>query len=708
MPLSVFIDSTAVTLPFVRQSGKPGSERVTRAARQAFDESVSRQILVSLVAIKIAGLILIFDVAGLLSFELPKALFSRAMEWLIAGTLLITVLRYGPGIMPRTRLHLAVGAIVLVNALSTLFAENRYIALFGDEDHYLGFTYIVDMAVLYLAVAAAFRRLADWALFGGILAFVTAVVLGYASLQYRGLDPLRWNVDPQSSTFSTLGDADTLGRYLSLTFGASIGLAALGRGDAAPAVRLAAAVVALVVLAAAALSTVRGTLLGLAAILAFLPFVYLRMRGGARQDVAFAAIGAAAIVALLAVLLALTPVGAKAQSVLRDPGTAIRLGLFDTALRALSDRPLLGYGPDNFAVAYPRYRQPGGTTVGILDHDAHNWFFQTAATTGGLGLLALVVAIVLSVLQLWTTLRGQAGSLAALVLLASVGYWVQASTTIASVGIDWFPYLALGAVATMGQRPGFSSTAIPNVRSVAMVALVAVVAAAGSLTGIFAFQANRDVAVAAGQKNARPDVAIAAAEFAIRGDPGRAIYWYWLGRAADARQDWVRSAAAYREAASRSPYEPTYWTHLAESLVREAQRRGEPGLSSAAIAAARKATEVDPNDPVSHAALAETTYTLGDYELSLHAAVRAIELWPAGNNDALAARAALRVSDLTQARALLETAVRLRDTAVLHLALGQVALKLNDRETARAHAKRTLELAPGDRDAQNILTAIGD
>lgn len=682
------------------------SARRAAATPSAFDHSIVQQVLVSLVAIKIAGLVLIFDPAGLLSFELPKSLFSRATEWLIAGALLIAFLRYGVGIIPRTRLHFAVAALVVVSAVSTLFAENRYIALFGEEDHHLGLTFVLDMAVMYLAVAVAFRRFDDWALVGGILAFATALVLAYAAVQYLGLDPIGWNVDPRISTFSTFGDANTLGRYLSLIFGASVGVAALGRGQTSTAVRIFAAVLALAVLAAAALSTVKGTLLGMAAVLVALPFVYLRMRGAARRDLALAALGSVAIVAGLAALLAFTPVGAKAQNVLRDPGTPLRLRLFDSAFHAFLDRPLLGYGPDNFAAAYPRYRQPGGTTVGILDNDAHNWVFQTAATTGALGLLALIAAILMSLLELWKFLPRRANALGPALLLASIGYWVHASTTIGSPGLDWFPYLAFGAVATMGKRSELSPPLVRNASVMPVVlAVIVMVVAAGSLSGISAFLANRDVAFAAAEVNVRPQLAIAAAESAVKRDPGRAVYWYWLGRVRDSQEEWTASAAAYTEAATRAPYERAYWARIAQSLTREAERNGETGTAAAAIAAARRGTEIDPNEPLAHIALAETAYALGEYDLSLRAAINAIALWPGADNDALAARAAARASNLPQARILLEQALRLRDSATLHLALAQVALKFGDRETARTEAKRTLELAPGNTEAQQILSA---
>jgi len=678
-------------------------------ATSAFDRSVIQQVLVSLVAIKIAGLVLIFDPAGLISFELPKSLFSRAMEWLVAGALLIALARYGLRIIPRSRLHVAVAAIVVVSALSTLFAENRYVALFGEENHYLGLTFVLDMALLYVAVAVAFRHREDWALLGGIMAFATTLVLAYAAIQYRGLDPLGWSVNARSSTFSTLGDADTLGRYFSLVFGASAGVAVAGRGRIPTGLRMLGAALALAVLGAAALSTVRGTFLGIAAVLFAVPFVYLRTRDSGRRARAMAAIGAVAIVAGLAGLLAFAPVGAKAQTVLRDPGTAIRLRLFDSAARAALDRPLLGYGPDNFAVAYPRYRRPDGTTVGVLDSDAHNWLFQTAATTGALGLLALVVAILMSLLTLWNGLTRRAGALGPALLLASIAYWTHAATTIASPGVDWFPYLAFGGVASMANRGADDPQRMRKRSAGALVlaAVIGVLAFSGSVGGVSAFLANRDGAVAAAGARARPERAVTAAGSALARDGGRAVYWYWLGRAEESQERWTAAAAAYAEAAARAPYERAYWARIAQSLTREATRTGAADARDAAIGAARRGTEVDPNDPSTHLALAETAYALGEYDLSLGAAIDAIRLWPGGDNDAPAARAAAHVADLPRARSLLEGVLRVRDSAPLHLALAQVALKQGDRETARREASRTLELAPGNTAAREVLSAAG-
>ncbi|MGH2500582.1 MAG: hypothetical protein ACRDF0_10905, partial [Candidatus Limnocylindria bacterium] len=199
-----------------------------RAADDPFSGSVLRSALVALVSLKIMGLLLIFDPGGAQAFDLPKSLFSRAVEWLIAATLLLSLASFGPRIVPRTRLHAAAAAVLLATALSAAFAEQRYLALFGEQERYLGLTFVVDMALLYLAVAVAFRDRADWALLSVALALASVVVCAYALLQAFGLDPVRWS-GPASLAFSTLGHNNFLGQFLSVAFAAAAAFAVLPR-----------------------------------------------------------------------------------------------------------------------------------------------------------------------------------------------------------------------------------------------------------------------------------------------------------------------------------------------------------------------------------------------------------------------------------------------------------------------------------------------
>src|SRR2546423_216370 len=117
-------------------------------AGRGFDSSWLRWLIVGLVALEVAGIILVFEASNIGSFDLVKSLYSRGTEWLIAATIGIALVRYGPSIVPRTRLHAFVIAYLLAAVVSAAFAENVTFALFGDDHRYLGVTFFADMAIL--------------------------------------------------------------------------------------------------------------------------------------------------------------------------------------------------------------------------------------------------------------------------------------------------------------------------------------------------------------------------------------------------------------------------------------------------------------------------------------------------------------------------------------------------------------------------------
>jgi hypothetical protein len=94
-------------------------------------------------------------------------------------------------------------------------------------------------------------------------------------------------------------------------------------------------------------------------------------------------------------------------------------------------------------------------------------------------------------------------------------------------------------------------------------------------------------------------------------------------------------ASAYREAASRGPYEAVYWANLARARARIAG--SDATLRDESIGAARQATIVDPNAPVGHVALAEIATAFGHCDLARAEAARAAALEP--GHDELVSRA---------------------------------------------------------------------
>src|SRR3989442_14026794 len=140
----------------------------SRRARDAapregeFTGSFAHQALLWLVALKLLGLIVVFSTVVQFGFDLPKSLWSKALEWPMAAILAIALLRYGTAIVPRTRLHVLVAAFVAANVGAAVFPPATYVALFGLPNRYLGLPYVADMAVLLPRPPGAPPRRSDW------------------------------------------------------------------------------------------------------------------------------------------------------------------------------------------------------------------------------------------------------------------------------------------------------------------------------------------------------------------------------------------------------------------------------------------------------------------------------------------------------------------------------------------------------------------
>jgi O-antigen ligase/cytochrome c-type biogenesis protein CcmH/NrfG len=661
-----------------------------------------------LVALKVAGIIVILDPTGLDAFHLAKSLFSRGMAWLLAALIVIALLRYGRAVVPRTRLHLFVLAFVAANVLSALSAENAYVAMFGEREKYLGLTFVADMLVLYSAVAVSFRRAADWGVLAVSIAVAGSLAVGYAAVQIAGLDPIKWDLGSDRA-FGTFGNADTLGDFLSLVFGAGLGIAGFTVVRRPSAHRLAAVCACAVALVGATAIATRGSLLGFAAALAVWPFISMRLRGGAANGRFF--VRGLIALTVLSGIVAMSPLAERVRETAQGGHVRDRVLIYEAAMSAAAERPLFGYGPDNFAVAYPRYRQPDATLVigRGPQNSGHGWPFQIVATLGLVGLGAFLLLLFAMVRSLWTRGLSYAPAVAVPVLLATAGYLGHGLVAVDAISVDWWIWIALGTAAALqaDRSPAARSLRRPQLVAAYSVVVLSLVASLGGLT---ALRANHEALVAKfawerGDATASREAAAAA----VRDDPGRADNWNWLGLSLDLQRGWRAAGDAYLQAAMRAPHEAAYWSNVARSRARQALTGDESsGGSAAALDAARRAVATDPNAPEPNAVLGEIANLFEDYELALDAATRAITLYrDEPSYDFIAADAALGLTDQIAARSKVDALLALRESATLRVTAAQLALSLNDRDGARRHAQRALQLDPQNSVALAILKQTG-
>lgn len=347
-----------------------------------------------------------------------------------------------------------------VSGLSALLSGDFRHTLFGDRDE--GLIALAGLVLLFYALA---RSLTSWArvrlfLAAGVTAAALVSVFGLS--QNFGVDTISgWNNVPFTDLgrpLSSVGNALTLAAYLTPMMGAAAALylgagsgpgragwllalaligacwiltesrgAYLGAAVALPVVLLVARhklgtarplLVPLAVLAAAMAAAIAASAaLGFsalpltvsAALAAYLVLVgalaWITRRGTARSFLAalavVAVLGAAAVVAAASTGSLSSLDAATGREEGNQMSTEIRLLIWRDTARMILDRPLLGYGPDNYEGPFEPYisdglaaaiRGPDGE-AGRVDR-AHNDFLHTAATTGLLGLAAYLWVLV--------------------------------------------------------------------------------------------------------------------------------------------------------------------------------------------------------------------------------------------------------------------------------------------------------------------------
>jgi O-antigen ligase len=576
-------------------------------------QSVWSRVLLGLCACKIAALIVTFDPSGLVAFDLPKSLASRAFEWPMAAVIGILFIASGRSILPRSHLHLAVVGVAATWLIAASVAEDRFLAMFGEDDRYLGLTYLADMIVLYVGCAIAVRTPRDSTVLFGAIAIAATVALGYAGAQAIGADPFWWQDAPAERPFSTFGNPDHFGHFLSVLFGLSFGAFVAAGGELG---RLAGALGVTLSLAAASFVATRGTVLGIIGAIVAAPIAPAPRRRAVAATVAVAI--------ALAAIVAATPLGERVRATLAGAQLEDRMTVYAASLRAFAARPVAGYGPDNFRVAYAQHRASPAlvSAAATPQSSAHNWVLDAAVMTGALGLFALILMVGLGSLALIRLSRRVPG-VGVPLLLAWSAYWAHALVAVGSIAIGWVPWVALGVAVGVDSR-----TPSSQVRRVPwwIAAVVLVGAVVASATGARVFLANRDALVME-RASAIDDAttAVVAAELALSRDPGRAENWNRLGLARDGLALWQASLEAYREAAARRPYEPIYWANVARSHGRLALA-GHPGAQADAIAAARRAIDADARSWVGHAVLVEIAVAFGRCDLARTEAQLAAEL----------------------------------------------------------------------------------
>jgi putative inorganic carbon (HCO3(-)) transporter len=541
-------------------------------------------------------------------FVLPKLLLLRLLLAVLGVLLIIRWLRQGSITWRRTPLDLPLIAFLGAATLSTVFAINRNLAIFGSYDRWEGLLTIASYALLFwLAVQTLSGQSDARGLTWSLLA--SGYCVGAAAILQSGFGLLGGGYfrDATSGLIRpdvTLAHPDFTGIFLAMLLPV-----ALAKVDSKrPAVTRALAASIIIVIALGLLVTLTRAAWG-GAIVGVIVVLALR-RGKFR--VWPMTIAAAVLVGAL--VLSLAVVGSRPSASRGDFAHALlgrvasstdvnsgsvssRLNTWRDMFPLIAGRPILGWGPDTFGLVYPLYQSRD--RFGEFFDKPHQETLGIAAAEGILGLAAYLWILVAFVRAFWRS-RYLAGA------VALFGGWIAYMVSV-QADFSWIPTAVPFWLLTAGAVVTFT----PNVEPVRVAAFPRRIAAPALVLGTAALVALLVPAVVlpylADAKYyatpAAPDLQKARATIAQARQlaPYEATYAVEAGNYAlnlgqngnpASNADWQAARDAYETAARLGSFSPEMFQLLA--VVDE-----HVGDHAAAVAAARRALELDRFDPAS-------------------------------------------------------------------------------------------------------------
>ena len=585
---------------------------------------------------------LVVTPATVYPFVVGKALWSRAaIEALFALWAVLAL--FGPAYRPpRSPLLVLLAAGLGVAVLSAAFGADFQGSMWSGYERMQGVVGLAHWLAFALVCVSVLRDARAWRALLGFNVAVGAAVALIVIAGHRGIEVPFYGALPEREAVRLgvpFGGPLFLGACMLVNMMVALGLAArailraAARADGvrrldirpwAPGLCWGAA--ALLHFRALALAGSVGSFVGLAASLGFVAVAaaVLAPRRWRAAIAGAAALGAVAVAGGL-VLESGGSAAGRAESVvaralgkldLRHPTVRSRLAAWETAIAGFAERPLLGWGPENFDTVFGRFASGYGAIIEPHDR-AHGKVFEIAATMGALGLAAWLALWAATFLALWRALPGAGSGERALILgvgAAFTGHLVQSQALFDTTVSSLQHALLLAFVAGLGSRAGprwrlggrataLAAAALGHRATPAAAALAAVALAAAGLAANLAIY---DGARAFHRANVTGRVLVhaqrSAASFEpLAGHPRRFLfnnatnYWKRLREGTPALAARVLGQLD-REAAAAVAADPLDWRlHHALARMYAIVAETEPGYRERARAQRARARATAPN-----------------------------------------------------------------------------------------------------------------
>jgi len=485
-----------------------------RPDRRAADPPVTRAIGLLLIAIGV-GFALAVTPAAFAPWLYDDFTLVKQASLLLATAPALVGLALSGEVLPRQRgLRVAVIAWVVMLMLSTATGIDSRGSVLGVYQYRQGFLTQAATIVLFLgAVRLGAEGTPRWLL--GTAGAGVAACVAYTALQALGADPFDWWIDTSDRAIGTIGNANELAAYAVIW----LGFAGLRLEDERRTMALTAALAAgsaFVVLE----SESRSGLLALALTAALLPLGWLMARAawrtfGLRAGALAVGLGVGLLASLATGGLDGTANRVEAGVARQETSGSTRVELWKGTVATIAASPIVGYGPDGLALAFPRHRPELDAAFDDYDlvaQSSHNWALDTMANLGIPGFAALTAVMVFAAWGSVRTARAGRDTGAPLLWCALAGYGALTLVNPVSLAPQACFFILLGLAA--GHRERELPRAVSRLRLRAPVAAMTTAPAALALLSIAGLLVAADARADDGwDATARGDFATAAAKY---------------------------------------------------------------------------------------------------------------------------------------------------------------------------------------------------
>lgn len=276
-----------------------------------------------------------------------------------------------------------------IGTVAALFGIDVRQSFFGTDERGSGVLVGVIMGVMYLGLTAAVYKRSVWNAFLWVAVGVGIVVAMFG---------IRENVVSGGTRVGALfGNPILFGNYVLFPCFFALHLACISKRRW---IRILAVAAAIFLAYGVWIAQTRGVLIGLfagvitaAVLVFFLSRRHLRAWAAGCMLIIVVAAGALFMVRDTDVVRKNQTLARLTQISIADASTEERVLLWQVALRAFKERPILGWGPENFDYAFDRFYNPRFLRFSISEtwtDRAHNMFFDSLVMTGIVGFLVFV------------------------------------------------------------------------------------------------------------------------------------------------------------------------------------------------------------------------------------------------------------------------------------------------------------------------------